>query len=693
MEDIAQLDGLELAGEIWRKVLHFYKYLYSDPYYRHALLSWRTFHGLATPVDAFDAVDVLTTYDGSGGTAHRVKTSTYSAIGQSMISLTTAQRPDIVPLAAQTDTASAKASLLAADLLPYYFQKKNLERIAGEAVSNAVVMADGYVLLTWDATAGQQAQVGGTPLTDPDTGQPYFTGDIVARALTNFDVVRDLTWRGTGEPPYIITREFVPKYALAAQFPALKEEIEAIHIGNEPQYRWPEAGYYYLRGQGNEYEQVPIFTLWHRKTRNCPGGLMARVVSDKILLPDKGPLPFGDHLPLYRVSAGIQLGTTKGRSPLILQLALQRGLDICFSTVLTNVSVFGPGMLALYKGNGVNIADIGGGAKVIEVDTPEAGGGALPEPIAVPMTAPSVFQAAQMLTTAMESGTAINPSVRGTDGSDVSGTARLFSVEQARQFTSELQASYVNMYQDLANGLLTILRLYAKSPQTAAIVGKNKAPMLRQWQGTDLHGVDQVICQIGSTALNTMAGRMQAAQDLTQRGLLTTPQQYLDVQRTGNLEAETDPQEMVELHIREENEQLAQGNNPAVVFTDNDAMHLQWHMAVPAMPGVRDNPAALQAVYMHIEQHKWKMAQPPTAQLPLVVPTPPPPIQAPPPPPPPLLPPNTTGIVVAPPAQPPPPGAPPPGPAGPPRPTPPPPPSPQAAIKRPAPPHLPKPPK
>src|SRR5262249_18267217 len=177
-----------------------------------------------------------------------------------------------------------------------------------------------------------------------------------------------------------------------------------------------------------------------------------------------------------------------------------------------------------------------------------------------------------------------NASVRGTDSGDVSGTARLFSVEQARQFTSELQASYVTMYQDMANGLLNILRLYADAPQTAVIVGQNKAPMLKQWKSANLMGVDQVVCQIGSTALNTMAGRMQAASDLGARGLLTTPQQYLDVQRTGNLEAETDPQELMMLHIRKENESLAKGINPLVAFTDNDALHLQCHNAGPSMP-------------------------------------------------------------------------------------------------------------
>jgi len=674
MTDISKLDGRDLAAEVMRRVDHFYFYLFSDPYYRRALLSWRTFNGLWTPDDAFDNIDVLTTYDGSGGLAHRMKTGTYTAIGQSMVALTTANRPDIDCLASNTDVSSSKAALLAKDLIPYYFSKKGIERIAGEAVSNAVVMQDGYTLMTWNATAGLQATVGGTPLADPDTAQPYFTGDIEVRALTPFDVVRDLSWRGTGEPPFIITREYAPKYALAAQFPELADEIEKVHIGNEPRYRWPESNWTLGRGQGTDYEQVPIFTLWHRKTRNCPAGLMARVVNERVLLPDKGPLPFGDHLPLYRISAGIQLGTVKGRSPLILQLALQRGLDIGFSVAITNLAVFGPGMMAAYKGNGLNIADMGGGAKVLEVDTPEQGGGALPIPVPVPMTAPAVFQTNQMLTTAMEANTAINPSVRGTDGSDVSGTARLFSVEQARQFTSELQASYVNTYEAMANGLLNILRLYAKTPQTAIIVGKNKAPLLKQWQAEDLQGVDQVVCKIGSTALNTMAGRMQAAQDLNQRGLLTA-QQYLDLSRTGELEAETDPQELAELHIREENELLAQGVNPPVVFTDNDAEHLVWHQAVPSLPGVTQNMAALQATHDHIQQHKWKMAQPPGAVLPLVVPTPPPMIPPPPPAPPPMLPPNTTGIVVSPP-----------------KPTPPPPPSPQGDIKTPNPPGMPKPP-
>src|SRR5882672_6520215 len=109
MGDISALDGLELAAAIMAKTRHFFDFLFSDPYYRHALLSWRTFHGLGTPDDAFDNIDALTTYDGSGGIAHRIKTGTYTAIGQSMVALTTSNRPDITCLAANTDTAAGKA--------------------------------------------------------------------------------------------------------------------------------------------------------------------------------------------------------------------------------------------------------------------------------------------------------------------------------------------------------------------------------------------------------------------------------------------------------------------------------------------------------------------------------------------------------------------------------------------------------
>ena len=84
-----------LAKEAYRRIHHFYYHWREVPYYRRALESWRTYNGMATPDKAFDATEVLTVFDAKGGTANKLKSTAYAAYCQSLIVMTTANRPGI----------------------------------------------------------------------------------------------------------------------------------------------------------------------------------------------------------------------------------------------------------------------------------------------------------------------------------------------------------------------------------------------------------------------------------------------------------------------------------------------------------------------------------------------------------------------------------------------------------------------
>lgn len=630
----ATLSGSSLAREVEKRVDNFYKYLFRDYSYRRAIESYRTHNGLPTPLRAFDAIDVLDTQDSSGSKKSHLKSTIYSATQQAIITMTTANRPSIECIPSNTDSASEKAVLLADDLIPFFFKAKRLEEKWAEAVASAAIMCEGYVSLLWNASAGQALTVDGVPVPNPETGEPQYLGDIESHSYTPFDVAVDLEARGSGSRPWVILRQFVNKADFKAQWKAYASEIDSCQITNAPRYRWPDTHRPWA-DKGKDSEQIAVWILLHRKTTACPEGKIAFVISDDTCV-FQGPLPYGDEIPLIRIVNDKQVGTNKGRSQTILQLGAHRVLEEGLSVIASNISSWGYGVMVGYKGTGASPSDLGNGITMLEVDPPEDGrGDGFPKVLDQPVTAQAVFESVQLLEKLIETGSGVNATVKGQAPVEWSGSAMLLQTEQARQFTSPLQRSSAEGYEGLANLLLAILKKEVNSPRVTRIVGENKRAMLQEWQSSNLAPIELVQCNIGSSVLNTIAGRIQVAADLMAKGLLTA-QQYLEILRTGELEADTDPIEMRMLRIRMEGELLRTGQNPVVTYGDGNHLEeaAQHELDVLSDSSARNNQLVREAVKAHCDQHRW-MAQQPSATIPTIAPPgakPAPPPPAPPPP-------------------------------------------------------------
>jgi hypothetical protein len=102
---------------------------------------------------------------------------------------------------------------------------------------------------------------------------------------------------------------------------------------------------------------------------------------------------------------------------------------------------------------------------------------------------------------------------------------------------------------------------------------------------------------------NTTAGRAQIAENLLQMGLIKSPEKYLMVLNTGNLDYLMEG-EMNELDtINAENEALLKGDEVISVITDDHALHIKEHKAVIADPVLRRDPDLLQRTISHIQEH------------------------------------------------------------------------------------------
>ena len=140
-----------------------------------------------------------------------------------------------------------------------------------------------------------------------------------------------------------------------------------------------------------------------------------------------------------------------------------------------------------------------------------------------------------------------------------------------------------------------------------------------------------------SVTHNTVAGKVQMAEQMLQYGIIKDPRDFLSVINTGQLHSVTDSYNSELLLIKSENEAMLEGKTVSVIAIDEHLKHINEHKALINDPIARSNPQLVQLVLSHIQQHiqALQTVDPQllivTGQTPMTPPPPPPmPGQAPP---------------------------------------------------------------
>jgi hypothetical protein len=173
----------------------------------------------------------------------------------------------------------------------------------------------------------------------------------------------------------------------------------------------------------------------------------------------------------------------------------------------------------------------------------------------------------------------------------------------ALQFISGLQNNYVKLIEDLGGSLINILKDYAKTPKTVALVGKNNKALLKEFVGDDINSIQRVIVSIGNPLSRTTAGRVQMAEQMLQMGIIANPKQYFEVLNTGSLEVMYESDMNTMLLIKDENERMMEGEQVLADMLDEHSIHIMEHRSVMANPDLRRDPALRQSVQAHIQEH------------------------------------------------------------------------------------------
>lgn len=527
---------------------------------------------------------------------------------------TTNQRPTFEPRATNTDYKSQAQTKVAAGVLDYYAREKKLERYIKAAVEHALVYAESYLAVEWDATAGDDVAADGE--------QTIKSGEVEFTNFTPIDVIIDFTKTSAVGHNWRITRKFVNKYDVAARYPELADKI--IKTSVDPMVsKDRRIGTFDYK----DSDEIPRYRFYHDKTPAVPEGRFVEFYSSDLVTLD-GPLPYPS-MPIYRLAPDELEGTPFGYTVGWDLLALQEAIDGLYSTIITNQSSFGVQNIIMPDGCNIGVEEVLSGLNLIKYD-PKTG---KPEALNLTNTPKEIFAFISQLEKVMETLAGINSVVRGNpEASLKSGAALALVAAQAIQFNSGLQQSYAQLLEDAGTGVINILKQFPQTPRLALIAGKSNRTLMQQFTSDDLSEINRVTVDMGNPLSRTTAGKLQIAEDLLNKGLLKTPEEYIQVATTGNLESLLEGEEAQILLIRAENEKLSDesqkvGQEPdptwqpdpmnpnpqqppmrdvssvVALITDNAILHIKEHQSVLASPEARENPVIVRNTLAHLREH------------------------------------------------------------------------------------------
>lgn len=567
-----------------------------------------------------EATSTNISFIGNDGQQLKVYLNLYRFLVQQVVSLVAGAKLSYTAVPVNTDIESKEASIVATHMLRNAVRQHRIGRILRQATEYAVAFIEGFVRVYWDPYAGEETKAEAANM---ETGEIETSstraGDNVVKAYSLLDVFRSDFDPNTGDPDWIIFRDWVNRHDVIARRPELKDAI----LNIKSDLTWDFG--MYRNWLPEDTDKIAQYTLYHKKTPAVPEGLEFTFWSAEAFDP---PAPLTYKKFCCRVTPADILRTQRGYSPSIDVMALGDVLTSLLSTALSNQARYGLPVLQSKRGNGVDVKTLTDGSALLEYTV---------EPLSAletPSTSPETYKLMDSIRDMMIMLMGHNATSLGQiESSSRLSTASMSILEQkALQAISGLQDTYLAAAEDVGEMYIDSFRSHADEPRTVRLIGKNNKSYVKSFAGSYFDGVDSVVVELGDTMGTTPTQRLDQANMLLQSGQISVSD-WFEVKRTGALDTVIETGSDPRITMEEENDLLAQGINPPVVFTDNHIDHILSVARLLASPADRANPVLVQAANQHVAEHlnQLRTMDPDLRAILLNQPPPPPPQGGPPP--------------------------------------------------------------
>ncbi len=592
----ANLPSEDLTPKLCARVEAYYNWLLTSGRLERWRVAYNTYYGNRGSHRSYSV-----TAAGEKGELSFLMSNEYRNLVQHILVMASQSKAALESVAENTDSASKAACYLADGIVEYYRRNGNVDQNIYNSTEIALIFDHGWVINEWDFLRGDDIR--------PDEqGQVLRAGDIYSRARTPLDVVIDYT-RFDTDRDWIIVRDQVNKYDVVSQLSEADEqqkksrdEILALkrESDNDQIFRFGEMDSW----DNSDSPLIDRYTFYHRKTPSCPTGRMLQFYN-KSVHGFSGPIPYRK-LPGNRICPSEMILSALGYSNTNDLLGLQDAMDAMISAGVTNMTSVGVNNIYVKNKESFDFEELAAGMNMISGDEK-------PEALILNHLPPEWFNLANFIIARMEAISGMNSVARGnTEGKDFSGAAMALLQSMAIQFNSGIQRAVAKLTEDCGNDILMLTQDFTPEEKLGMIVGRNNRYMLKSYKGKDLQSVRRTFVRLSNSMKDTTSGRLTIAQDGIKMGAIKDMGAYLEVLETGNLKAATEPLRNARLIIDEENEALMRGEQVPVVLTDMHPDHLMGHRRPFESPDDRKDPALIDNVTMHIQEHLrvWQETEP-----------------------------------------------------------------------------------
>jgi hypothetical protein len=459
----------------------------------------------------------------------------------------------------------------------------------------SAVLGEGAISVLWNKNKGEEV------LADPTTGKTIKAGDNEIKTWTPFDIIQDSNLPSQQHRTWLVLRDWVNRFDLAAEYPEFADDILAIATAADNSET--------MLRQSHESDLIPTYHLFHDKTPACPDGRHIYYATDTVIMSDDEL--DGDEIPVYRVAARELWGSPYGYSRGFDLLQLQDVLDRLISAVVTNQLTFAIQNIMLPKGSNLSWDQLYGGLNVIEYEA-KLGQQSKPEALQLTSTAPETYQFIDKIVQAMGTIAGINDVMRGNPDlaikGQASGAALALMITNAIQFNSDFGKAYVRLAEQVGTAIIRNIARNSKTQRNGSMLTRTNKYISEPYTSNDLGGIIKISVKYGNPLTQTTAGRLQIADTLFDKQKLSA-QEYMNVIETGNLESQLDAENAEIILIKGENERLSKGEQFPSLIYDNHVLHMPEHMSVLASEEARNNPQVIEAVKFHVEHHAQMLRQ------------------------------------------------------------------------------------
>jgi len=498
---------------------------------------------------------------------------------RNMVTLVTSDRLAFETIATASDESVYSATKVAKGIIDDVLNRKNIDKLQDEAVELALVYGSSFYVCRWNTALGE-------PYVNDTNGKPLFTGDIDVQIKSPFDIYFDTSANNWEEVDWVIVKQKHNKHTIASQYKKFASELEGIidQFYNEDME------------EANE-DTITVYEFYHKPTPALPNGRLLVFVNSEIILFDKANpykcLPVIPNIPMNIAN------TLKGYALFSDILPLQELLDSEINTIASNHAAYGVQNILIPNEADFDINDLQG-LRIINY-SPEAGD---IKPLSLVQSSPELFKMVDVYKQQMMEISGINSTVRGAPPSGAtSGVAIATLSANALKFASSFSKANQIALERVMELVIKEFKIFATAERTIAILGANKSYINMRFSSADIEDISHVKIRPTNPMSQTLAGRIEIAQNLLQSGLIKNPQDYLKVLETGDLDVLNDEVMSEDELISAENEELKQGKEVPILMLDNHITHLSKHKMLLNNPLIRRDSAVVPIILNHIQEH------------------------------------------------------------------------------------------